>query len=275
MFFTVFLFVSSEFAESSRLPFTETDKVPLKALHIDILAITKFETPAGGESTCSIAGQVQIVHPFEGGVVTLTEKYLNSARMPATKVIANYTLDKGGVFEFLDLSPGKYVLDASYYNSEKGPLTYDRGSYYYYLTRYSYVWNEEVSLSLGQHVKIGFAEKEEKAVTNNQYVNSSNYYATDPYSPYSSSGDYVPPVYTNEPYSPYTNINTPENLPYSQASNTPDNPAYTNINTPSYSPYENINNPSYNPYTNINTPTYTPYDNSAAPYSPYDSTKKY
>ncbi len=211
----------------------------------------------------SISGQVIIKEKFDGGSVSLSENYLNEARIPKTRVVSTVQLTSSGLFTFSNLPPGDYLVEPGYANAENGPITYNPANgYYYFVIVNKYTWSRKVILAKGQHAKLTFPAEQAKYDTYNQYVYSSNYYSTNPYSPYDATPQ--PPTYNYSPYSPYT-AQTPNYAPY-----TAPVPNYTPYTAPvqNYTPYTAAN-PPYSPY-NAPATNYTPFDNTATPYSPFN-----
>jgi hypothetical protein len=213
----------------------------------------------------SISGQVIIKEKFDGGSVTLSENYLNDARMPKTRVVSVIQLPSSGLFTFSNLPAGDYVVEPNYSNASNGPITYSPASgYYYFVIVDKYSWSRKVILSKGQNAKLTFPAEQAKYDTSNQYVYSSNYYSDSPYSPYNTNSTNNPPTYNYSPYSPY-NAQTPSYTPYTApvTNYTPYTAPVTN-----YTPYTAAN-PPYSPY-NAPAANYTPFENSATPYSPFN-----
>ena len=211
----------------------------------------------------SISGEVIIKEKFDSGSVSLSENYLNEARIPKTRVVSTVQLTSSGTFTFSNLPPGDYLVEPGYANAENGPITYNPASgYYYFVIVNKYTWSRKVILAKGQHSKLTFPAEQAKYDTYNQYVYSSNYYSTNPYSPYDATPQ--PPAYNYTPYSPY-NAQTPNYAPYTAPVQN-----YTPYTAPvqNYTPYTAAN-PPYSPYTTPAT-NYTPFDNTATPYSPFN-----
>ena len=205
----------------------------------------------------SISGQVIIKEKFDGGSVSLSENYLNEARIPKTRVVSTVQLTSSGIFTFSNLPPGDYLVEPGYANAENGPITYNPANgYYYFVIVNKYTWSRKVILAKGQHAKLTFPAEQAKYDTYNQYVYSSNYYSTNPYSPYDTTPQ--PPTYNYTPYSPY-NAQTPNYAPYTAP-------------VQNYTPYTAAN-PPYSPY-NAPATNYTPFDNTATPYSPFNYLNK-
>ena len=216
---------------------------------------------------CSISGQVIIKEKFDGGSVSLSENYLNDARVPKTRVVSVIQLNSSGLFTFSNIPAGNYVVEPNYFNASNGPITYSPASgYYYFVIVDKYSWSRKVVLAKGQQAKLTFPAEQAKFDTSNQYVYSSNYYSNNPYSPYDATA--TPPDYTYSPYSPY-NAQTPNYSPYTAPVQN-----YTPYTAPvqNYTPYTAAN-PPYSPYDTPAT-NYTPFDAPTTPYSPFNYLNK-
>jgi len=123
---------------------------------------------------CSISGSVVINKPFQSGIVRVSEEYINSARIPATREVTSCSLPRDGNFSFTNLSPGKYTITAQSSYSSQGSLTYNycAGGYYYYITIITTSWTKTLSLAPGEHTQIELRDGKEVCSQQIQYVNA-------------------------------------------------------------------------------------------------------
>ncbi|OQA14192.1 MAG: hypothetical protein BWY64_03335 [bacterium ADurb.Bin363] len=121
------------------------------------IRITVDEIPAQTIEPASVTGQV--IYPyFEGGTVKIIASYVNSARIPETSEITSTFLPSDGYYSFFDIPPGDYIIVASCYYNQEGPVLFDaiRRQCYRCITTYTLSWQEKLSLKSGQKITLNF-----------------------------------------------------------------------------------------------------------------------
>ncbi|HPZ09674.1 MAG TPA: hypothetical protein PL110_16350 [Candidatus Eremiobacteraeota bacterium] len=107
-------------------------------------------------SSGSISGKVTIYKPFDEGSITLTEDYINTARIPTKRAVATTPLPQDGTFNFTGLQKGDYTITATIYRKIQGDLLYDvtNKKYYYTVQNYTTTYSQRILLKNGENAGI-------------------------------------------------------------------------------------------------------------------------
>jgi len=120
--------------------------------------ITVEDVPQTVSSLKSTVSGHVVYQYFERGTVRIIETYVNSARMPQTREISSTNLPSDGYYNFSDIPPGEYIIEATCYYSVTGPVVYDYVSKQAYrcVTTYIPTWQKRLILKGGETVTADF-----------------------------------------------------------------------------------------------------------------------
>ncbi len=167
-------------------------------------------------ATAAISGQVISYRPFNQSDVFLEKSFLNTARIPETKVVATAYLTLDGRFVFTGLEAGDYTVTARCYYRDQSNLyySYTMQQYYYYLTAYTITWSQNVSLSSGQNLSVTLSSENTTSSQEIKYINSPYQTESVPYNPSYTDPYYPGPYYPIYPSTPHTPGNIYPGAPY-------------------------------------------------------------
>lgn len=120
--------------------------------------ITVEDVPQTVSSLKSTVSGHVVYQYFEGGTVRIIETYLNSARIPQTREISSTSLPSDGYYNFSDLPPGDYIIEATCFYSVTGPVVYDYVSRQLYrcVTTCIPSWQKRLNLRGGENITADF-----------------------------------------------------------------------------------------------------------------------
>ena len=139
------------------------------ATYGDFVRITVEEKGPAPEVTAqqgtggTVSGQI-VYSFFEGSSVTISQYYLNSARIPQTKLIDTINTGTTGAFTFTGLPPGDYIVEASCYYTREGFVYFDNYTRQYYKTYMIYTpqWTQVITIGGGESINLRFSPETAK-----------------------------------------------------------------------------------------------------------------
>jgi hypothetical protein len=125
----------------------------------------------------SVSGQVISNSPFQEGTVTLSEEYINDARIPSTRVINSAKLSSDGKYSFTGLSHGKYVVKAVCIFRSQSDILYNQvtKNFYYIIKIAETTYIESLSLAAGENVTLNLNNGKTIVSEQINYVNTPYY----------------------------------------------------------------------------------------------------
>ncbi|MEQ8223031.1 MAG: hypothetical protein ABRQ37_12065 [Candidatus Eremiobacterota bacterium] len=120
--------------------------------------ITVEDVPQTVSSLKSTVSGHVVYQYFERGTVRIIETYVNSARMPQTREFSSTNLPSDGYYNFSDIPPGEYIIEATCFYSVTGPVVYDCVSKQAYrcVTTYIPTWQKRLILKGGETLTVDF-----------------------------------------------------------------------------------------------------------------------
>ena len=143
-------------------------------IQIKVEGSSSISTPPVYEASASISGQVVTDRIQSKSDVFLEKSFINNARIPETKIVSTTSLDSMGRFVFSGLEKGSYTVRVqAYYTSQSG-LFYNNTTlqYYYYLTTYTSVWTQSLTLNQGQNASITLTRENTNSYQEIIYINT-------------------------------------------------------------------------------------------------------
>jgi hypothetical protein len=138
-------------------------------VRITVDELSRITPPS--EKNGSISGHV--IYPyFEGGFVRLKTSYTNNARIPQTKEISSAYLPSDGYYNFQDLPPGDYIVEASCFYTTTGPVVYDSicRQVYRCVTTYTALWQIRVTTKEGEKINQDFLADQARVNTEDKLI---------------------------------------------------------------------------------------------------------
>jgi hypothetical protein len=119
----------------------------------------------------SVSGHV-VYQYFEGGTVRIIETFINSARIPQTREISSTTLPSDGYYNFPDLPPGDYIIEATCFYTVTGPVVYDNvaGRVYRCVTTFKPSWQKRLVFKGGEAITLDFLPEQAAVMTEDKLI---------------------------------------------------------------------------------------------------------